>query len=631
MSCHDSGAALATVDDPMVALVGSPNAGKTTLFNSLCGLRAKTANYPGVTVARREASIRLGDSALSLVDLPGTYSLSPVSPDEEVVLEALQGQIDGVKGPDALLVVADATTLERSLLLVAEVLTLGRPTALVLTMIDELAARGGTIDLERLSRALGIPVVAVIGHKGTGMDHVRALLRSWQTWETPVMSPPRSTLERSGWVDSVLRSSTTAPTVDERTRRIDSVLLHPITGTLVFLLAMLVVFQAVFTIAAPAMDALDGVFGTLSRETTTLIGGTIGSFLGEGIIAGVGAVLVFIPQIALLFLLLALLEKVGYLSRAAVLADRVMGRFGLEGRSFVVMLSAFACAIPAIMATRTIPSERRRLATMMAAPLMTCSARLPIYTLLVSTFVPHTHVFGPIGSQGLVMMGLYLLGAMSGLLYAALLNVTTLRSPSAPVMMELPPYRLPTGRAVLLHVWDGVWAFARKAGTVILLVTAVLWVTLNLPKVTVPDGLDQAQATSYEMEHSIAGYVGRGMEPVFAPLGFKWQINVAIIGSLAAREVFVSTLAVSTASRGEGDLPSRIKSLRDSRGQPVFTPPVVAAVLVFFVYALQCLSTIIILRRESNSWKWPAVAFGSMFAFAYLAALIAHSAVAAIA
>lgn len=630
MSCHDDGSVLTARGNPVIAIIGSPNAGKTTLFNSLCGLRSKTANYPGVTVSRREGTLHQPDGDLTLVDLPGTYSLTPISPDEQIVLEALEGHVAGVAAPDALLVVADATTLERSLLLVAEVIALGHPTALVLTMVDELAARHGTVDVDRLSRALGIPVVGVVGHRGVGLDRVRELLADTSSWGGPVLAPPTSGPELSGWVDSVLKSSTTQPTMDERTRRIDAVLLHPVAGAVVFLLTMLLVFQAVFTVAAPAMDALDSLFSTLANDVSNGIGGVLGSFLGDGIIAGVGAVLVFLPQIVLLFLLLALLEKVGYLSRAAVLADRVMGRFGLEGRSFVVMLSAFACAIPAIMATRTIPSERRRLATMMAAPLMTCSARLPVYTLMVSTFVPREQVLGPFGAQGLTMMGLYLLGAVSGMLYAALLNATTLRSPTLPVMMELPPYRVPTARSVALYVWDGAWAFARKAGTVILCVTALLWVMLNLPRVTAPPGLTPAQATSYEMEHSIAGRVGTALEPVFAPLGFNWQINVALLGSLAAREVFVSTLAISTASDGETALPQRLQSLTDAEGEPVFTPPTVAAILVYFVYALQCMSTVVVLRKESNSRRWPALAFGSMFAFAYIAAFIAHTVVAAI-
>lgn len=631
MSCHDDDSLLTTPStSTTVALVGSPNAGKTTLFNSLCGVRAKTANYPGVTVTRREGTAHLDSGDLTLIDLPGTYSLNPISPDEAVVTEALHGNVDGIQPPDALLIVADATTLKRSLLLVAEVLMLSRPTALVLTMIDEVAARHGSINLPRLSQALGIPVVGIIGHRGIGLDDVKALLANPAGWSMPPISPPTDRAERSGWVDSILDSSVTAPRLDERTRRIDAVLLHPIAGGIIFVVAMFAVFQAIFTLAAPVMDALDTAFNSLADTVTSAVGGTIGSFLGDGIVSGVGAVLVFLPQIALLFLVLALLEKIGYLARAALLADRVMGRFGLEGRSFVVMLSAFACAIPAIMATRTIPSERRRITTMMATPLMTCSARLPVYTLMISTFVPNRSVLGPVRAQGLAMLGLYLLGAISGLLYAAILNATTLRTPSAPVMMELPPYRWPSTKSVLLYVWDGAWAFVRKAGTVIMAVTALLWILLNVPATTAPDGLNEREAASYQMEHSIAGRVGGALEPVFAPLGFNWQVNVAVISSLAAREVFVSTLAITTTASDEEALPDRLRQVTDSDGEPVFTPPTVAAILIFFVYALQCMSTVVVLRRESNSRKWPTLAFVSMFGFAYIAAFVAHTIVAAV-
>jgi ferrous iron transport protein B len=630
VSCHDEGQLLAERPAVSVALVGSPNAGKTTLFNQLCGVRAKTANYPGVTVSRRESALRVGDRTLSLVDLPGTYSLTPVSPDEQVVLDSLHGDLEGVEPPDALLVVADATTLQRSLLLVADVLALGRPTALVLTMIDEVTARGGTLDLERLSLALGIPVMGIVGHRGVGLDAVRSSLEAPESWPRPVLTPPGSGAARAAWVDSVLTSSVSQLEVDRRTQRIDSVLLHPVLGTLVFLLAMLAVFQAVFTLAVPAMDALDSLFAGLAERVNDNIGGTFGSFLADGIVGGVGGVLVFLPQITLLFLLLALLEKVGYLARAAFLADRVMGRFGLEGRSFVAMLSAFACAIPGIMSTRTIPSERRRLATMMAAPLMTCSARLPVYTLLIAAFIPDEPLLGPLGAQGLTMFGLYLLGAVSGLVYAAILSATALRTPSVPVLMELPPYRMPTMRSVLLYVWDGAWAFVRKAGTIILATTAVLWILLNVPAVAPPEGMTDAEAASYQMEHSVAGRIGTAMEPVFAPLGFNWQINVAVISSLAAREVFVSTLAITTASESEDALPERLADLREPDGELVFTPPTVAAILVFFVYALQCFATLAVLRRESNSWKWPMFAFGSMFTIAYVMALLAHTIVAGV-
>lgn len=631
MSCHDEGQLLTERPAASVALVGSPNAGKTTLFNHLCGVRAKTANYPGVTVSRREARVHLEDHDLALVDLPGTYSLEPISPDEKVVLDSLHGRIEGVEAPDALLVVADATTLERSLLLVADVLALGKPTALVLTMIDEVAARGGALDLEALSRALGVPVVGVVGHRGVGLDDVRVLLASPETWPRPVLTPPEHGAERAAWVASIVASAVTTLQDDSRTRRIDAVLLHPVAGSIIFLATMLLVFQAVFTLAVPAMDALDSLFVWMAEQVSSAVPGQFGAFLADGIIGGVGGVLVFLPQIILLFLLLALLEKVGYLARAAFLADRVMGRFGLEGRSFVSMLSAFACAIPAIMSTRTIPSDRRRLATMMATPLMTCSARLPVYTLMIAAFIPADRTFGPFGAQGLTMLGLYLLGAVSGLVYAAILNVTALRAPAVPVLMELPPYRLPTLRSVALYVFDGAWAFIRKAGTIILATTAVLWVLLNVPSVTPPEGLSEAEAASYQMEHSVAGRIGTAMEPLFEPLGFNWQVNVAVISSLAAREVFVSTLAITTASESEEALPDRMHDLRDADGELVFTPPVVAAVLVFFVYALQCFATLAVLRRESNSWRWPALAFGSLFALAYAMAFVAHTIVAAVA
>lgn len=631
MSCHDEGQVLTERPAASIALVGSPNAGKTTLFNHLCGVRAKTANYPGVTVSRREAKVHLDNHDLVLVDLPGTYSLEPISPDEQVVLDSLHGRIEGVETPDALLVVIDATTLERSLLLVADVLALGKPTAVVLTMTDEVTARGGRLDLEALSRALGVPVVGVVGHRGVGLDAVRELLSTPESWPRPVLTPPEHGAQRAAWVESIVASAITVLQQDVRTRRIDAVLLHPVAGSVIFLATMLLVFQTVFTLAVPAMDMLDSLFVWLAEQVANVMPGLFGSFLADGIIGGVGGVLVFLPQIILLFLLLALLEKVGYLARAAFLADRVMGRFGLEGRSFISMLSAFACAVPAIMSTRSIPSDRRRLATMMSTPLMTCSARLPVYTLMIAAFIPAERTIGPFGAQGLTMLGLYLLGAVSGLVYAAILNLTALRSPVVPVLMELPPYRLPTLRSVGLFVFDGAWAFIRKAGTIILATTAVLWVLLNVPSVTPPADLNEAEAAGYQMEHSVAGQFGTALEPVFEPLGFNWQVNVAVISSLAAREVFVSTLAITTAAESEDALPDRLHELRDADGELVFTAPVVAAVLVFFVYALQCFATLAVLRRESNSWRWPLVAFSSMFALAYVMAFVAHTVVAAVA
>ncbi len=635
MSCHDDGTSTLVRDGELqLALIGSPNAGKTTLFNALTGMRSKTANYPGITVTRREAVTELGGRRMAIVDLPGVYSLQPVSADEQVVVDALDGEVAGVTPPDALVMVADATTLERSLFLVADVLTLERPMCLVLTMIDELGARGGRLDVDRLAQALGIPVIGVVGHRGVGLDALRELLARPEEWQRAPMVPPAGGEARAGWVESVLASGFGQGgghlEADARTRRIDAVLLHPVWGSMVFVVVMLALFQSIFTFAAPAADVIDELFSDVISGIHDVVPGAFGEFLGDGLVAGVGGVLVFLPQIVLLFAILALLEKVGYLARAAFLADRVMGRFGLEGRSFVALLSSFACAVPGIMATRTIPGERRRLATMMAAPLMTCSARLPVFTLLVSTFVDDRSVLGPVRTQGLAMFGLYALGAVSGLVYAGVLSLMSRGAAASPVLLELPTYRIPTLRSVVLHVWDGAWSFIRRAGTIILLTSAVLWALLRFPGSTPPVGLSEAEAASYRMEHSIAGAMGKGLEPVFAPLGFEWRTNVALVGSIAAREVFVSTLALTTASEDEARLPDRLQELRDGDGDVVYDAGTVAALLVFFVYALQCLSTVAVLRRETNSWRWPMVAVTSMLALAYVGAFVARMVVEAV-
>jgi ferrous iron transport protein B len=611
-----------------VAVVGSPNSGKTTLFNALTGLRARTANYPGVTVLRSEGTTTVGGRDLAVVDLPGTYSLHAISPDEQVVVDTLSGV--GHERPDALVVVVDATALQRSLLLVADLLALDLPVAVVLTMTDELAARGGSVDVAQLSGALGVPVVGVITHRGVGLDTLRTLLADPGAWSRPASTPPMDAAGRTQWVDAVVEAAVVSPGFDERTRRIDAVLLHPVWGVVTFVAVMLAFFQAIFSLAAPLIARVESTAGWVADQVRERVPGVLGELLADGAVAGVGGVLVFVPQIALLFLILALLEKVGYLARAAFLADKVLGRFGLEGRSMVAMLSSFACAIPGILATRTIPSERRRIATMMAAPLMTCSARLPVYVLLVAAFVPDRGVVGPLRAPGLAMFGLYVLGAVSGLVYAGLLSHTVLSGPTAPFTMELPPYRRPTLRSVLLVVWDGTWSFVRKAGTIILFTSLAMWVLLNVPAVEAPAGLSESEAAAYEMEHSAAGRIGVALEPVFAPLGFDWHVNVALLGSLAAREVFVSTLAIVTAADSEAALPDRLQTLESDDGNLVFDAPTVAAILVFFVYALQCLSTLAVLRRESNSWRWPALAFGSMLALAYAGGLLARMVVGAL-
>ena len=619
---------------PRVALIGAPNAGKTTLFNQLTGLRAKTANYPGVTITRRTGTALVDDVEVVIDDLPGTYSLTPVSPDEQVVADALAGTLEGVAAPDAIMVVADATTMARSLILVAQALQLGLPACVVITMIDELSERGGRLDILRLQAILGVPVVGVVGTKGIGVQAVRDLLVSPQGWPVPALRPPNDLAQRGAWIDSVLDSVLfLAPDEHMWTRRVDRLLLHPVAGVLVFTVVMVTFFQIIFTWAVPFQDLIAQGLAWLSAQVANLVGWEpLASLLIDGVIGGVGTVLTFVPQIFLLFLVISFLENVGYMSRAAFVMDRVMGSIGLEGRSFVSLLSSYACAIPGIMSTRTIPSSRDRIATILVAPLMACSARLPVYTLLISAFVPNEQVWGPLYLQGLVLLGLYLLGSVSALVIAGLLKRTALRADAAPFFLEIPPYRVPGLTLVLQQVWDAVRFFLRKAGTVILLASVVLWGLLHVPVVTPPAGLTAAEATSYQLEHSAAGSIGRAVEPVFAPLGFNWEINVGLIASLSAREVFVSTMGQITAAEGDDQesVADALAAQTNPDGSPVFTPGTVAALLVFFVFALQCLSTVVVIRRETNSRRWPAIAFGYMFVLAWVLAWVANVSVTAL-
>lgn len=611
-----------------LGLVGSPNSGKTTLFNALTGLRARVGNYPGVTVERREGQLDLGDRSCTVIDLPGTYSLDPISADEAVVVQVLGGEIAQVAPPDALLVVADACSLERSLLLVGDVLRQGLPTCLVVTMVDELEARGGSLDTARLETALGVPVVAVVGHRGLGIDRLRARIGSPESWSRPPIPPPADRIERAGWADSVLSTAlTTRPGHHRVTQAVDRVVLHPIAGTLLFALVMVGFFQLIFAWATPAMDWIDGSVGALAQGVRAAVGqGLLADFLADGIIAGAGAVVIFLPQIVLLFSLLYLLEDIGYMARAAFVVDRAMGRIGLEGRAFVALLSSYACAVPGIMAARTIPSPRDRLLTILVAPLMTCSARLPVYALLIGAFVPATSVWGPVGLQGLVLLGLYLLGAVAALCAAAILGRTLLPGEGLPFAMELPSYRLPTPGLWASQVWGSASAFLRRAGSIILAASIALWFLLTFPRVEPPAGLDDAAATQFSLEHSAAGYLGHALEPVIAPLGFDWKIGVGLVASLAAREVIVATLAQIYAVSDEGtSLREAVRNDVDPEtGDRVFDPPTVASLLVFFVFALQCMSTLAIMRRETNSWRWPAFAFGYLLALAYGASFVTY-------
>ena len=612
-----------------LGLIGSPNSGKTTLFNALTGLRAKVGNYPGVTVERREGVLELGGRRAVVIDLPGTYSLDPMSPDEAVVTQVLAGEVESVMAPEALIIVADACSLERSLLLIGQVLIEDRPTCLVLTMMDELAARGGSLDIGRLEAALGIPIVPVVGHKGLGVRELRARLADPEGWSRPPVLPPTDGSQRAAWVDSVMTAcEAQRPRAHALTERIDRVVVHPILGSLLFLAVMVTFFQLIFAWATPAMDWIDGAMGAASDAARAgLPAGLPADFVADGLIAGVGSVVIFLPQIVLLFALLYLLEDVGYMARAAFVVDRAMARIGLEGRAFVALLSSFACAVPGIMATRTVPSPRDRLVTILVAPLMTCSARLPVYALLIGAFVPAERVFGPIGLQGLVLFALYFVAPLAAMMVAAVLRRSLLPGEAMPFTLELPSYRVPGLKLWLSQVWGSAWAFLRRAGTIILLASMVLWMLLTFPRVPAPADLSPHEAAAYSLERSAAGRIGKAIEPAIEPLGFDWKIGVGLLASLAAREVFVSTLAQVYASEDpDASLRAAIRAdTHPETGEKIFTAPTVAALLTFFVFALQCTSTIATIARETNSWRWPAFAFGYMLALAFGCAWLARN------
>ena len=664
-----------------IALAGAPNAGKTSIYNALTGLHAKTGNYPGVTVQRSLGTCKIGNTTLTIEDLPGAYSLDPISPDEQVVRDVLTDASETVSVPDALVVVIDATTLRRGMNFVAEALALDLPTCLVVTMTDELSRRTGRLNVAALGHALGIPAVRVIGHRGIGMPDLRAQLAQVATWQRTPLPPPTDPDEITSWADSVLAAADyLPPESDQITSAIDKVLLRPIPGTIVFFTIMFLFFQAIFTWAAPFQDAVENGFGALGQLVHSWLDAShplIAGLVGDGLIGGVGSVLTFIPQIIIMFLIIAVLEGVGYMSRAAFLMDKVMSVAGLEGRAFVALLSSLACAIPGIMATRTLPSTKDRVATMLAAPLMTCSARLPVYVIMISLTVDGGAKIGPFGARGVVMFALYLLGAVSAMAAAwAVKQLTDRGNILLPFYMEMPPYRMPRLRTVLIMVWDACKGFLKKAGTIITLTTVILWVLLNVPMrsdaqfeafcasdtqcaaisaavekpesstvkgddgevVTDPEELDkllEAQKTSYTMDNSWAAKGGKAVQPVFEPLGFDWRINVATLSSLAARETFVATLGQIAAAEDPEEPTSHLATmtyqqdtLTNKAGDKLFNPATVVAILVFFVYALQCMATAGAMRRETGSWKWPIIAFVYMFVTAWVMAAITHAFVA---
>jgi ferrous iron transport protein B len=617
----------------VVALVGAPNTGKTTLFNALTGSRAKVGNYSGVTVERREGTIKGLSNPVQLIDLPGTYSLKPETLDEQVVEDMLSGRLPGEQKPDAILVVADATTLERGLGLVLQVLAAhpDSPVALVVTMIDELRARGGHVNFNLLAKRLGISVFPIVGNRGVGMDGLlRALEAPTRFNKAGALEPAADAEARFAQVDALWAEIQQSPLQrDERTDRIDRVLLHPVWGGLIFVAVMLFVFQSIFTWAVPAMDAIDGLFSSLGQLTRDVLPeGLLTDLLTDGVIAGVGSVVIFVPQIVVLFTMIHFLEDVGYMARAAFVVDRVMGWFGLQGRSFIVLLSCYACAVPGIMAARTIPNPRDRLATILVAPFMTCSARLPVYTLLIAAFVPATSIGLGLGVQGLVMFALYVLGAVTAIISAALLKATVIKGHVSTFYMELPPYRFPAPRLLASQVMRSAKAFLTRAGTTVFVASVIIWALLYFPKADLVPGATPAVQAQINLEASYGAQIGKAIEPAIAPLGYDWKIGVGLIASFAAREVIVATLAqiyaVGDTENFDG-LRGALKADVDPRtGEKVFNLPVALSLLVFFVFALQCTSTIVVMARETGSWKWPMFALSYMLALAWTGAFVTY-------
>jgi ferrous iron transport protein B len=750
-----------------VALTGNPNCGKTTVFNALTGMHAKVGNYAGVTVERKEGKLRGAppDISITLLDLPGTYSLSPNSLDEQISRDVLLNRLPELPPPDLIVIVVDGSNLQRNLYYATQVIELGHPSLIALNMVDVAEANGQRVDEKKLGEILGVPVLPVVASTGKGIPELkrqilsmldgrarsaagevlrpssksasekdesgrvarpapklfcqlpglfrieatgladllaetfserrlqataeallllsneRALASSMTHYPQRIqqaVAAARKRLEGHGidwrgapieWryarVAEIQQAVTTelAPPGETLSDKLDRVLTHKLWGVMIFVAIMALMFQSIFTFARIPMDALQSAVDWFGGVVGGAIpGGDLNSLLVDGVIAGVGAVIVFLPQILLLFLFIGFLEDTGYMARAAFLMDRLMSKVGLHGKSFIPMLSSFACAIPGIMATRTIETPKDRLVTILVAPLMSCSARLPVYTLLIAACIPDKRVIGFLKLQGLTMLSMYLLGIVVALLMAWLFKKTLLKGETPLLIMELPPYKRPVLRVVLRHMWDRSRLFLRRAGTVILGINILLWALATYPRGTAMENdfaarreaakaaelrslnegkdnieataqtlaeLDQAEAGE-KLRQSFAGRLGRAIEPVIAPLGFDWKMGIGIVASFAAREVFVSTMSTVYNvgyDKSESSIRSLADTLRDQKksdGSPIYTPLVAVTLMVFYVFALQCVSTVAIVRRETNSWKWPAFQWLYMGALAWVLAFITY-------
>ncbi|PVM92309.1 ferrous iron transport protein B [Caulobacter radicis] len=610
-----------------IALVGNPNSGKTALFNALTGARQKVANYAGVTVERKEGQlVTPGGRTIRVLDLPGTYSLRARSPDEVVTRDAVLGRLSGETAPDVLVCVADATNLRLVLRLVLELKQVGRPFVLALNMFDIAQRQGLRIDLEQLSREIGAPIVTTVATRKRGLDELLTQVDTLtlthsnagdNTWREPNASEIRAA---HGEAQRIYRDCVRPPErPDTLTGKIDAVLLHPVAGLLILAALMFTVFQSVFAWATVPADAIDAGFAALAGLVSEhLPEGLLASFIADGLIAGVGSVLVFLPQILVLFFFILILEDSGYMTRAAFLLDKLMGVAGLHGRAFIPLLSSFACAIPGIMSTRVIDNKRDRLTTILIAPLMTCSARLPVYTLIIGAFVPRETVGGIFNLQGLVMFGLFATGIVFALLVSAIIRRIFWRGAAEPLMMELPTYRWPEPRNVALNLWTRAKIFMNRAGRIILPLMVLVWVLSTFPYP--PEG-----ATGPAIDYSIAGRVGKFIAPVMEPIGFNWQMTVALIPGMAAREVAVAVLGTVYAVGGDADSHDALSTLLSQQ----WSLATALAFLAWYVFAPQCLPTLGVVKRETNSWIWPTVMFFYMVGLAYLAAFVVyHTAVA---
>ncbi|MFA6540090.1 MAG: ferrous iron transport protein B [Bacteroidota bacterium] len=679
-----------------IAIIGNPNCGKTTIFNELTGLRQKVGNYPGVTVERKEGKISYDDREISILDLPGTYSLSSNSPDEKIATDILLGKLADVKRPDGVICVVDASNLERNLYLVSQIIDQHYPVIVVLNMIDVAEHNGISINTEKLSSLLGVRVIPTIGSKRVGINELKAAIRNsfaespaTRQWKLPakvlkeheelagllqqhhhfsselafheatnLLSTPKDieTFQREiarpvldhvkkdyekleflgfdrfsvfvesrfAWTRQI--SAAVVSTGKKKinyTDIIDSVVTHRFWGYIIFFSIMLLIFQSIFTWATIPMNLIGTGFEMLERQTGNFIPpGDLHDLIIHGAISGVGAVVVFLPQILLLFLFLGLLEDTGYMARAAFIMDRVMSKVGLHGKSFIPMLSSFACAIPGIMATRTIENQRDRLVTMLVAPLMSCSARLPVYSLLIAGFIPSTLMFGFWNLQGIVMVSMYVIGLISALSMAFLFKKTLLKGKTPDFIMELPPYRLPSLKNIVIQMWERSLLFLKRAGTIILAVSIALWFLATYPKL-------EKGTSSEKLAHSFVGQAGHLIEPVIQPLGFDWKIGIGILSSVLQREVFVSTMStiysVENADENSGSFREKVQQDIDpTTGLPRFTALTAICIMVYYVLAMQCLSTIAVMKRETNGWKWPAFQFAYMTVLAYAGTFVVY-------